>query len=450
MQKMLTYIIAACIAVSSFVLLFSYQKKKQEKKSVTGMYQLLPRKTGLVQTAEWAAVQNNAAALLQKTKQNPSDIKSLLVLTALYLQEARISGNYQYYNTAAMNCVDQVLKKDARNFEGLTFKAMILLSQHRFAEALSIAEEAKSINPYNSFVHGLLVDANVELGHYEAAVEFADKMVSIRPDNRSYSRIAYLREIHGDLPGAIDAMKLAVMAGSPGDENTEWSRIQLGKLYEKRGDVKNAELQYVTANHNRPNYPYAIAGLAGLAIAKKDYSKALQLYQQADSLLSDHTFKEGMIEVYTLTGEEEKARLTAADILNYMQQFAESKEKQNETEQNETHELAHAYMGVGNFDQALDYALMEYKSRPDNIEVNETAAIVYYRKGNCTKALEHIKTAMKTNCNNPELLCHAGLIYAKAGDITTAKKLLVQALKNNPVLPADLLQESMEALHRLN
>jgi hypothetical protein len=54
-----------------------------------------------------------------------------------------------------------------------------------------------------------LVDGNVEMGNYATAIEEADKMISIRPDIRSYSRASYLREIHGDYPGAIDAMKLA-------------------------------------------------------------------------------------------------------------------------------------------------------------------------------------------------------------------------------------------------
>jgi len=79
------------------------------------------------------------------------------------------------------------------------------------------------------------------MGNYDTAVDKADKMVSIRPDLRSYSRISYLREIHGDNTGAIDAMKLAVDAGAAGDEATEWARIQLAKLYEHTGQLKYAK-----------------------------------------------------------------------------------------------------------------------------------------------------------------------------------------------------------------
>ena len=123
--------------------------------------------------------------------------------------------------------------------------------------------------------------------------------------------------------------------------------------------------------------------------------------------------KEGMAEVYNLMNEPAKAKNIAYDILTYMKQF--NGDNSNEMGQNEDHEMAHAYMGVGNYDKALEYALAEYKRRPANIEVNETVAIVYYRQGDYEKSLLYLERALKTNCKNPELLCHAGLIYAKAG-----------------------------------
>jgi tetratricopeptide (TPR) repeat protein len=296
-------------------------------------------------------------------------------------------------------------------------------------------------------VYGLIIDANVELGNYKMALEAADKMISIRPDTRSYSRIAYLREIHGDINGAIEAMKMAVDAGPPGDENTEWCRVQLGKLYEKIGKIKDAEMHYAIASVNRQNFPYALSGLARIAAWKKEYTKALALYQQADSLIPDHTVKEGIEEIYTLTGQNEKAKQIAEEILAYMKQFSGNTEKKEG--QNEDHEMAHAYMGVGNYDKALEYALQEYNRRPSNIEVNETVAVVYYNKGDFAKALPFIETALKTNCKNPELLCQTGLIYAKAGKIKEAQLFLKEALKNKPNIPAALEDEIKKTLASL-
>lgn len=437
-----SFLLVLFVAASAFMLT---RITKQDNKNEAIYSKLLPRKSSLSYAAEWAVVKNNVDVLIRKINANPSDIKSLLALTAQYIQEGRNTGNFNYYNEAALKCINAVLEKDAKSFEALTFKATILLSQHRFTDGLAIATQVQQLYPYNAYVYGLLVDGYVESGKYKEAIEAADKMVSIKPDNRSYSRIAYLREIHGDIPGAIEAMKMAVDAGAAGDENTEWCRVQLGKLFEKTGKISDTKMHYTISADNRHNYPYALAGLARIATEEKDYTKALGLYMQADSLIPDHTFKEGIAEIYSLTGQDEKAKQVAEEILNYMKKFSTSRANRN-SGQNEDHEMAHAYMGVNNYEKALKYALLEYDRRPENIEVNETVAIVYYAKGEYAKALPYIETALKTNCKNPELLCHAGWIYAKSGDNTKAKTFLKEALKNNPLIPVSIKTESEEML----
>ena len=62
---------------------------------------------------------------------------------------------------AAMKYVNEVLEKDSLNFEALTLKALLNLSQHHFAKGLALAEKARAINPDNAFVHGILVDGHV-------------------------------------------------------------------------------------------------------------------------------------------------------------------------------------------------------------------------------------------------------------------------------------------------
>ena len=407
MKKSITWSIAIISAM--LILGFIFMRMPKNSMPKEQVYtDLIPRKASLAYTNEWTAMKNNAAALLKKIKSNPADIKSLVALTAIYIQEGRISGNLDFYNKAALQCVESVLAKEANNFEALSFKATILLSQHRFEEGLAIAKNVQQLYPLNAYVYGLLIDADVELGNYEAALEAADKMISIRPDIRSYSRIAYLREIHGDIPGAIEAMEMAIDAGATGDENTEWCRVQLGKLFEKTGKLNFAKMHYTIASQNRENYPYALAGLAGIAMEEKKYTEALTLYQQADSLIPDHTFKEGIAELYELTGDTTMAAKISQDILAYMQQYSSENKSSTKEGQNEDHELAHAYMGVRNYDKALQFALAEYKRRPANIEVNETVAMVYYRKGEYAKALPYIETAQKTNCVNPELYMEIG------------------------------------------
>ncbi len=401
--------------------------KNKEKLKENAVYTILPRKGAKVPSAEWLEVQKKATDLISSLTANEADTKSALKLAALYLQEARESGNYMYYDKAAMKYVTMVLKTDPNDFNALVFKSLIHLSQHHFQDGLTTAEKAKSVNPYNAYVYGLLVDGNVEMGNYDSAVVCSDKMVSIRPDLTSYSRISYVREIYGNYPGAIDAMKMAVEAGGRGDEHTEWTRVQLAHLYEKLGDYKSAENLYNFSLVLRPDYPYALAGLGNVAKAEKQYVKAITFYEKADGLTMDNSMKEDLVDMYKLTGNNKKADATLTELIQTLSADAKQSNSDDELGHYSDRELAYAYLKANEKDKALDHALLEYNRRPKNIDANETLAWVYYSRGENNKALEHIKNAMRTNSKNPTLLSRAGLIYYKAGDKQMAKSIITQA-----------------------
>jgi tetratricopeptide (TPR) repeat protein len=448
MQKRHIYL----IAVGFFILVAGsivVKYKSDEGMKAAVFYPLKDRKGMTAQSEEVRQVQKRFADLMKIIGTNPDDIKSRIALASLYIQEARITGDYMYYDAAAMKYVDEVLGKDSLHFEALTFKALLNLSQHHFAEGLELAEKAKQINPDNAFVYGILVDGHVELGNYTAAVEAADKMISIRPDIRSYSRVSYLREIHGDYPGAIEAMKLAVDAGPPGDEATEWARVQLGHLYETIGDLKNAEMQYEIALQRRPDYAYAIAGKGDIALSAKEYNKAIAYYLQADALVTDYSLKEELVEAYELSGKKNEGDSIMTSLITAMNEDAKKEKEDENAGHYADHELAHVYLKTGNYDKALEHAIAEYNRRPANIDVNETVAWVYYMKGDHKKALPYMETARKTNSKNPTLLCRAGLIYATTNDKKKAKVLLGELLASGSTIEESLKTEGANMLRTL-
>jgi tetratricopeptide (TPR) repeat protein len=410
MKKNYTYAVwlLAFAAIVTFIFINNHFRENK-------LDNLLERNVPSANTNEYTLMRDYASSLRNKIEKNPADVKSILALTTLFIQEARITGNYVYYDKAALKCVNRVLNLDSLNFEALTFKSLIYLSQHHFADGLSLAEKAQKLNPFNAFIYGLLVDGNVEMGHYDSAIANVDRMESVRPDIRSYSRISYLREIHGDYPGAIEAMKMAVNAGGQGDETTEWTRIQLGRLYENTGDLNSAKMHYTIALNERPDYPFALAGLARVAVAEKDYPAAIGFYKKADAMINDFSIKEEWADVYTLAGK----KASADSLMNIVIDKLNKDEQSGQNDENIGHyadrELAYAYLKVNNYNQALEHALVEYNRRPDNIDVNETVAWVYYCKKQYAEALPYLRTALKTHSENPVLLHRAGLIYAKVG-----------------------------------
>ena len=415
----MTIVLPVLFALAAGFVVLKYNK--EGKTMPATVYLLQDRKGMTVQTEEWKDVQAKFEKAITIARTNEEDIKSRLELAALFIQEARVTGNHMYYDVAAMKYVNEVLAKKPANFEGLIYQALIYLSQHHFAEGLAIAEKARVANPDNAFIYGILTDANVELGNYKKAIAEADKMVSIRPDIRSYSRISYLREIHGDIPGAIEAMELAVDAGAPGDESTEWCRVQLGRLFEYEGDLQKAEECYNNSIQNRKQYGYAFAGLGRLAANKKEYDKAISYFMQADTLVKDYVFREEMVDLYEESGHADKAKAIVQSLLDEMNKETEA----STTDENLGHyadrELALLYVKAGELDKALEHAMLEYKRRPKNIDVNETIAWVYYKRREGEKAVKYLEEALKTGSKNPNLLHKAELIYAMVGNNDKAK-----------------------------
>ncbi len=374
---------------------------------------LLDRNAGLSSLAEWQNTKKAITELQVQVKANPESAKLKLLLIQAFIQEGRVTGNHAYYDAAAFKLVNEVLKKEPKNFEALSSKAIIQASAHQFSNALETTETAIKINPYNANIYGVKCDALTELGRYEEAITAADKMVSIRPDIRSYSRISYLREIYGYYDGAIEAMKMALASGYPGFEQTEWVRVQLGNLYKKTGKPQEATDLYKTALLHRPLFAPAIAGIADIFKMKNNPDSALKYYLQAAEIVPDYSYfiNAGII------SKSKGDTLNATEYFNKAEEIlinhSHSTDEENGVGHYVDRELSQVYLAAGKYNEAYYAARTEYLRRPANIDINETLAWAAYQIGNYKEAGFHIRSASKTHSNDPELLYKTGLILQK-------------------------------------
>ena len=416
------------------------------KKPAVRIPEFIERQGSLSAGKEWINTKAAIEGLLAKLRTNPEDQKSRLLLAQAYMQEGRITGNHPYYDGAAMELLEQVLKSEPESFEALCCKASLCLTQHHFAQGLGLAEQARQLNPNSGFVYGLLTDANVEMGHYGEAVKMADKMNAVRPDLAAYARVSYLREIHGDVPGAIQAMDMAVKAGFAGLEQTEWTRVALGHLYEVSGDTARAHGSYLMALATRPGYAYALAGLGRIAAAGKDYPKAITLYQQARITVKDYAFADELTDLYRLNGQPAEADKMAKESIDMLADAAREADSNEQMGHYADRELAYAYLKTNELDKALEHAKTEYERRPDNIDVNETMAWVLYKRGQYPEAQKYMQVARRTGSKNPVLLCRAGLILTKMGKMAEGQALIENSLKTAPYLNAEVEAEGKKLL----
>lgn len=381
----------------------------QEKQQAIGIYasletfpKLLDRPERIQMGKEWEHVQSyyvkNRDLILRAGLNQEASIQ----LAHLFIQEARVTGEHGHYYPAALQLLEAYLEQPQedsdRHFRALSAKAIVELAQHEFQSALQTAEAAVRLNPYNAQVYGALVDAHVELGNYDQAVAMADKMVAIRPDLRSYSRISYLREIHGQTDGAIDAMKMAVAAGAPGTEELAWTRLELGKLYQRYSQPEKAEWHFRAVLTERPDYPFALAALADLEMERGQTETAEQLLLDARSIIPEVGFYEQLAHLYGQTHRLEEKNVTEQAILQMLGEDVASGHNMNL-------EYADFYLNLAQQpEEALAYALREYELRPANIDVNHLLADIYLRMGERQQATAHLKRAMVTNSQQPELV----------------------------------------------
>src|SRR4029079_15380973 len=140
---------------------------------------------------------------------------------------------------------------------------------------------ARDARPDDAWNYGVIGDALIELGDYDAAFESFDRMASLRPNADAYARVSYGRELRGDITGALDAMQMAADATSAHDlEAKAWYASQTGELMLKLRRLADAEREFRRAVFFFPNYPHAIVGLAKTMVLRGDSERALALLRE--------------------------------------------------------------------------------------------------------------------------------------------------------------------------
>jgi tetratricopeptide (TPR) repeat protein len=354
-----------------------------------------------------------------------------------YLQKARETGDPTYYGKAEA-AFSAALRYDPQSVDGMIGKSSLALARHQFHDALALGEQAHAVAPDRALVYGVIGDAQVELGMYDDAAATMQAMIDRRPDLSSYSRASYIRELHGDIAGAIELMDQAVQSGSGSLENVEWVRVQLGNLYFNKGDLANAESQYQHALADLPTYGYALAGLAHVRAAQGRYDEAVALYNQAINRVP-------LPEFVIALGETQQAAGHAADAAQQygLVRVIEQLFKANGV--NTDMELALFEADHGDATQAVAQARTAYAERP-NVKAADTLAWTLSQAGQQAEAQRYMTEALKLGSQDALFYYHAGMIAYRAGDMTGARARLSQALALNPyfsLIYAPLAQQTL-------
>ena len=270
-----------------------------------------------------------------------------------------------------------------------------------------------------------MTDAHVELGEYDAAVTTLQAMMDMRPGVNSYSRTAYLRELYGDVDGAIQAMQMAVNMGLPGDEPTLWTMVQLGNLYFNRGDLAKAESIYQAALKQSPDYVYALDGMANVLVAQGRNEEAVTQYHVVLNRIPLPKAAIAFGEFLESTGDMQGAQ-EQYDLVQLIETLNASAGMNVDLE-----------MALFNSDHgadmaaALTQAQAAYTERK-TVYAADVMAWALYRNQRADEAQPYMDEAMRLHTQDARLFYHAGMIALARGDQATARQNLTRALEINP------------------
>ena len=371
-----------------------------------------------------ASTDKQIDALQDQLRAHPNDWQSYSQLGLAYLQKARETGDPTYYQRTEES-LEKALSFQPDDYASISAKGALALARHDFASALEWGEKAVQINPSRTYAYGVVADAQIELGRYEEAIETLQTMVDLRPDMSSYSRVSYIRELHGDTEGALEMMQLAVDSGTPNSESTAWVRTQLGNLYFNSGDLERAQLEYQRTLQDHPNYVYALAGLGRVRAAQGEMKEAIQLLSQAVAIVPLPEFVITLGDLYQASGKEDKAegqyQLVAA---------IETLHRANGVDMDMEIALFNADHDQ-NLEETLALARKAYVNRP-SIHAADVLAWALYKTGDYQEAERYSAEALQLGTKDSLKLFHAGMVALKLGDRQQAREYLEEALMINP------------------
>lgn len=306
------------------------------------------------------------------------------------------------------------------------------MEDHRFAEARDAARAVVALDARDSGAHLLLSDALLELGEYDEAIAALQVAMDLEPDLRSYSRTGYLRWLHGDVDGALQAMETALRYAGASPEPSAWVCVDTGWMLWHAGNLDAAAAVVERALALVPDYAPALSLQARVLAARGQADQAAALLQKVLERVptaADHVY---LAELHAAAGRaaEAAAELARAETLAAHDPLPLA--------------MHHAHAG-GDAARALALAETAVAERK-TVYTQAAHALALLRNGRTSEAAAAMAQALRLGTPDARLVLGSGLIALAAGDAPRAREALQHAEKMNPHADPTLLAELRDGL----
>lgn len=383
--------------------------------------------------------EQQVAALQAALTARPDDPAALTRLAVAYLARVRDTADPSYFRKARQ-AVERSLALDPQSAAAMTAAGLVALGSHDFSAALDWGRRAHAAAPDTADPLGVVVDAYVELGRYPEGAAAAQDMVDRRPSLAGLARVSYLRELHGDRPGAIAAMTQAVTAGAGNAADVAVVLVLLGDLRLGTGDLAAARDAYDRALERVPALAGAEVGLARAAAAGGDLTGAIARLEPVVSRRPEASSVALLGDLYAATGRGGDAE-AQYELVRHIEELNRAGGVAVELEL-ARFEADHARP------EAVGLAEAARAARP-TIYADDALAWALRQSGRPEEALPHARSALRLGTADALLWYHLAAVEADLGMVDQARSDLARAFALNPYLTvrdrpaAQLLAESL-------
>ncbi len=354
---------------------------------------------------------------------NPERSDAHNALALALTRRARETSDPAFYELAAKE-VAESLRIEPNNYDARRVEIWIALGQHEFVRALPLARALSKSRPDDVLAYAMLTDACIETGNYEEAEKAAQWALDMRPgDIAGLTRAAYLRELFGDIQGAVDLMQSAYTKTPEAEvEDRAWILTQFAHLQLIHGKPDVAKNALTEALRLFPNYHYALGNMVKVYIAQNRFEDAVVA---AESFYKVSPHPENLF----VLGETLAKASKTAESQKVFAEFEKKAVAESNGPDNANRELIFYYVDFANKPaEALRIAKMEIDRRKD-VFTRDSYAWALQANGEFESANTEIEKALAIGIRDPAILYRAGVIAAKSGNTVNARRNFGESLK---------------------
>ncbi|HEY8794573.1 MAG TPA: hypothetical protein VIM15_06455 [Gemmatimonadaceae bacterium] len=361
---------------------------------------------------------------------DPTGGMALGTLALLYMRRARATGDYQDVLRSESAARRSLNNRGAHNTKARQALAASLLSEHRFGDALGIAQDLSERDASNAAFRASVGEIQMELGHYDDARASFASVAGNASDLSVAPRLARWAELEGNPDSAYRLMNASLLAivdrAEVPAEQKAWFWLRMGDLQLRRGRIDEAATDYARGLAVHTDDYRLLSAMAKLEGARHNWRTAIDYGERSVAVSFDPATLGIISDSYLALGDSAKA-----DEYAHAMEVAVSKQATAYHRAWSLFLLDHRRR----VSEVLAKAQEELHTRRD-IYGYDVVAWALHASGRDPEAREMMTHALALGTQDAMLFYHASMIDRALGRNDVATGELAHARALNPYLDA--------------